>query len=151
MSADAAWRRFTAAERELIGARMALVASDWEPVVRRALSTADTETALRLLQVLPDERTVPFADALLPLALRSKPYVAIVRELLRSLGPGWMSANARAFVEQTISSPDATEEDFHRLAELLVELDEPELLKMVVDAAGRSGDPDIREVAEDYG
>jgi hypothetical protein len=32
----------------------------------------------------------------------------------------------------------------------LVELDEPELLKMVVDAAGRSDDPDIREIAEDY-
>lgn len=151
MSADAAWRRFTDAEREMIGARMALVATDWEPVVRRALSTADKETALRLLQLLPDDRTVPFADALLPLALRSKPYVAIVRELLRSLGPGWMSANARDFVEQTISSPDATEEEFHRLAELLVELNEPELLKMVVDAAGRSDDPDIREVAEDYG
>jgi hypothetical protein len=93
---------------------------------------------------------VPFTDALLPLALRSKPYVAIVRELLRSLGPGWLSANARDFVERTLSSPDATDEEFHRLAELLVELDEPELLKMVVDAAGRSDDPDIREIAEDY-
>lgn len=30
--------------------RMALIATDWEPVVRRALSTADNETALRLRQ-----------------------------------------------------------------------------------------------------
>jgi hypothetical protein len=83
--------------------------------------------------------------------VREKPYVAIVRELLRSLGPGWMTANAREFVERTISSPHCTEEDFHRLAELLVELSEPKLLEMVVDAAGRSDDPDIRDVAHDYG
>jgi hypothetical protein len=62
-----------------------------------------------------------------------------------------MTANAREFVERTISSPHSTEEDFHRLAELLVELSEPKLLEMVVDAAGRSDDPDIRDVAHDYG
>lgn len=151
MSSETAWQKFTDAERAMIEARMALIATDWEPVVRRALSTSDKETALRLLQILPDERTRPFADALLPLALRSKPYVGVVRQLLASLGPGWMSANARDFVEQTISSPNATEEEFHRLAELLDELNEPDLLKMVVDAARRSDDPDIREVAEDYG
>jgi hypothetical protein len=135
----------------MVGARMALMATDWEPVVRDALSTSDKETALRLLQILPDERTVPFANALLPLTLRSKPYVGIVRELLASLGHGWMSANGRDFVEHTISSSDATEEEFRRLAELLDELNEPELLALVVDAARRSDDPDILEVAEDYG
>lgn len=148
---ELAWRRFTEAEREMVVARMELIATDWEPVVRHALSTSDKEAALRLLQLLPDERTVPFADDLLPLALRSKPYVAIVRELLASLGHGWMSANARDFVERTISAPDATYEEFRRLAELLKALDEPELLTLVVDAAGTSDDPDILEVAEDFG
>jgi len=150
VSPELAWQRFVEAERKMVVTRMALIATDWEPVVRDALSTSGKETALRLLQILPDKRTVPFADALLPLALRSKPYVGIVRELLASLGHGWMSANGRDFVERTISSPDATEEEFRRLAVLLDELNKPELLALVVDAARRSDDPDILEVAEDY-
>jgi len=151
MSADAAWQRFTKAEQDMVVARMQLIATDWEPVVRRALATEDKETALRLLQTLPDDRTVPFAYDLLPLALRSKPYVAMVRERLASLGPGWLSMHARDFVEQAMTSTDSTEEEFRQLAHLLRELDELELLSLVVEAAQNSDDPDIREVAEDFG
>jgi hypothetical protein len=135
----------------MIEARTALMATDWEPVVHRALiGWDDVGTALRMLEVLPPERLSAFADALLPMAIVTHGHLGTVRRLLASLGRGWMSANARDFVEQTISSPASTYEEFRRLAELLRELDEAELLDLLVEAARTDDDPDIVEVADDF-
>lgn len=151
MSADEAWSELKRTEAAMVQARMAFMATDWGPVLRRALETWDgVPTALGLLRILPRERVEPFAGGLLAMAVVTHGQIGIVRELLASLGPGWMSANARGFVEDTIASPDATDEQFRRLAELLRELDELELLTLVVAAAAESEDPDIREVAEDF-
>lgn len=152
MSGEEAWSVFKQADQAMVQARMAFMASDWEPVLRTALETWDhVPTALGLLRILPAERVAPFGDVLLEMAIVTHAQIGVVRELLARLGPGWMSANARGFVERTIASPGSTDEQFRRLAELLRELDEPDLLALVVAAAARSEDPDIREVAEDFG
>jgi hypothetical protein len=70
------------------------------------------------------------------------------REALGRVDPGWLSTALAPEVERTL--PDADDEVFRRLAELLDHLGQEALLARVVSAAEDSDDEDIREVADDF-
>jgi hypothetical protein len=50
-----------------------------------------------------------------------------------------------------IDDPSSGDEAYRRIAELLVDMEDRELLKTLTNAAALSSDPDIREVDEDFG
>jgi hypothetical protein len=152
MNPERAWRRYQEAEDAYYDARARLMETEYEPVVRRALNTAAGRgTALRLLaDTSSPERLMDWFDALVAVAIRTHPELGLVRQMLASLDPGWLSTNLTPFVEQVISSSESGWEEFRRLAELLDALGQTELLDRVVKAAAASPDEDTRDVAEDF-
>jgi hypothetical protein len=71
------------------------------------------------------------------------------RRAIASLDRTWLETNIEPHVWQQLG-PEATDEQYRRLAELLDCLGLADLLNQVVDRAAASPDENIREVAEDF-
>jgi hypothetical protein len=69
--------------------------------------------------------------------------VRVPRDVLEDRLPHVLSA--------VVGNPASDYQAYRRLAELLDQLHFDRLRAELVEAAGRSSDPDVREVAEDFG
>jgi hypothetical protein len=149
--APALWSGLLDAERQYVAARRAVVGlgDRLTDVLRSALGQpAQRGTALRLLLVVDVERRLEVFPELVRLAAVGHSDVGLVREVIGSLPHYWVEANIGREVRPLLD--DGGYEEYRRLAELLQGLDSG-LLSELVDRARRSEDPDIREVADDFG
>ncbi|GAA2630206.1 hypothetical protein [Paractinoplanes durhamensis] len=142
----------------------ALVAAEWEHAHRRAEfyqqarsrtdvitaalagSSADQSTALRFLAVLPDD--VPAVlDRLIELSLSHRWSL----EARQAIAPAWRAGRLPDLPRKVLARlQDADDDEYRRLAELLLHLQATAELHELVKRAEQSTDPDIREVADDF-
>lgn len=117
-------------------------------IIEKALcKPTERGTALRFMEFFPiEERQILFAD-LVNLAIVSHSDIELTRKLILSLPKTWLVAN----IENT-SNPllkDGTDEEYRRLLELYIQIDE-KLTQKLAKQALKHPDIDIREVGEDF-
>jgi hypothetical protein len=148
----AAWEQFRAADTKLAEAVRRLREAPYAPVLRRALAGGgDFRAAVEfLLHGCPDPAEFAAAnlDVLLPLAIEGGTEQRDVRELVGRVDMATVSAALPALVARVIPRGDYLE--YSGLLDLLSDLHEVDLLRVVVTAARASGDPELREAAEPY-
>jgi hypothetical protein len=144
------WRSIVDAERAFQLACAALTMPEMMSVLHEVLPSGHgRETALRIIRSLPDERVMELVPQLYQAALISRSDILVpAREALGRVDSGWLFAALAPEVERTL--PDADDEVYRRLAELLDHLGQEALLARVVTAAEDSDDEDILEVADDF-
>jgi hypothetical protein len=106
--------------------------------------------ALRVLERCAEverRRLLPDLVAVASIDVRGLPFV---RSAIASLDRTWLEANIEPHVWLQLG-PEASDEHYRRLAELLRGLRLRDLLRKLVDRAATSLDANIREVAEDFG
>lgn len=143
------WDNVVSAHRELARARNTFYeqAKDHRGTLSRAIQAGwwDTVAAVDCLNDLPDD--VPaLLDELITLAL----FDGHAIEAKRILGYHKTSVGyqVREMVLGRLDTADAN--DIRRLAEVLYHLDDTEGLRLLVERARLSDDPEIQEVADDF-
>ena len=126
-------------------------ASDPVAVLTRALEgdVWDRVAALTLLLEAGDrERIVHVFPALLDLACGMHGLLDLVRNVIRRTPRAWLDEHLAELVLAQLESQD--DAGYRRLAELLSGLEFNDVLNELVRIALDSGDPNIREVGEDF-
>lgn len=104
-------------------------------------------TALRLMEFFPiEERQILFAD-LVNLASVSHSDIELARKVILSLPKTWLLANIENTADPLLK--DGTDEEYKRLLELYIQIDE-ELTQKLAKQALKHPDIDIQEVGEDF-
>jgi hypothetical protein len=107
--------------------------------------------ALRVLERWPEvQRRRLLPDLIAASTSVSAPLFFGARLAIASLERTWLEATIEPYIWQQLG-PEATDEQYRRLAELVRTLGLRDLLKTLVDRAAASPDENIREVAEDFG
>ena len=105
--------------------------------------------ALRVLERRSEverRRLLPDLVAVASITVRE---LRFVHSAIASLDRAWLEANIEPYVWQQLG-PEATDEHYRRLAELLYGLGLRDLLNKLVDRAAASTDEETREVAADF-
>ncbi|MFB7911507.1 hypothetical protein ACFC1T_34255 [Kitasatospora sp. NPDC056076] len=144
------WALVVAAEQQVARARADFYrnAGARQDVLVAALqgSTWERGTALAFLQRLPDD-VVPLLGQLVDISMSPK-FALEARKAIASRNPQVTRPAVRRLVEERLSAADA--DDWRRLAELLDFLGDREGIRELVARAAANGDPEIREVGEDF-
>jgi hypothetical protein len=145
------WTELVAAESDLYAARRRFVAEavDEESVLREALGQPSRGTALRLLVSRPEDLRAALLPELVELAAAGPADVALCRDAIASLPESVLRERGLERLVLDVLA-GASDWEFRRLAELLDRVDRT-LLAQLVELAAASEDPDIREVADDFG
>jgi hypothetical protein len=147
------WADVVAAEQQLVRARLQFSqrSQSREETLSEALdgpSIADRRAALAYLAVFPEEVPV-LLGRLFDISLSAGWALAARRAIAR--GPAEVVVPAlRDLVEKQVADPATDADDYRRIAELLHHVGHAGTLARLVTIAGRSADPEIREVGTDY-
>jgi len=116
--------------------------------LKKALhNPSERGTALRLIEYLNLEEQQGLFDDLVDLALVSHSDIELCRKTILSLPKKWLLANIEKSAEPLLE--DGTDEEYRRLLELYMDIDR-KLAQSLAQRALEHGDPDIREVGEDF-
>ncbi len=152
MTTPEPWENLVAAEHAYIVRRMELFAGDLEQQLRLALaSPRGRGAALRVLRDAAPELITALSDELVVSATTTHSQVGLAREILGRLDPAELEAILTEPVAALLDRTDASWEDYRRFTELLAAVAQTALLARLVERAAQSDDPDIAEVAEDFG
>lgn len=152
-SAADMWEELVRAESAFYRARQQYVQNRGGSTeeIRQALSDpVQRGTALRLLKVLPEDVPRQVISELLDAASFASGDITTAREVIRSINGAWLHDALPRELDRILDPKTATDEEFRRLAELLIEV-APDLLGGLVEKARLNPDPDIQEVARDFG
>lgn len=106
---------------------------------------------MNLLMMEPPELTMPLLPELFDLSTRINGQVGYAREVLNRLESGWLFIALRPLIAARLDASDVDYEDFRRIAEALEQWDQHKHLSELVARAEGSDDPDVLEVADDFG
>jgi len=144
------WRALVDREKGFYAARAGFMsgAADRVAVLRSALrSVAERGTALRVLPILPlAERQALFED-LVRLASVGHADVQLVRDAIDSLPREWTVARLEGAAEPLLH--DATDEEYRRLLELYVAMDDG-ITRRLAERASQHPDEHVREAGHDF-
>ena len=146
------WDKYVVAERSLFEARARLLDVGESLLVGqlgKALRSASQRgTALRLLLTLDDRFRIGLLDDLLDLASTGHADIALVRQVIQSVPPGFLDGRLSDAIDARLV--DGNDEEFRRFAELLQLLGRDAELAHLVARAMASPDHDVREVGVDF-
>jgi hypothetical protein len=146
-----AWLAFVHAEQVYREAMGELRNVDLEQVLREGLGHLPwRRQALAVLRASNVAFSVRLLPQLFELAAVSHALLGSVRECILRIPRDDLETQFPSLVDALIADPQSDYEAYRRTAELLRLLEMPELLGKLVNAASRSSDSDIREVAEDF-
>ena len=111
------------------------------------------DMALRVLLDAPPETVLELLDPVFDLSVSLHGPLVPAREVLARLDQDRLAPPLAVLVARRLDDPDPQypDDDYRRVAELLDLLGQRDLLAEVVRRAEASDNPDIREVAEDFG
>jgi len=116
--------------------------------IEKALhNPAERGTALRLIEYCTTEERQSLFDDLVNLASVSHSHIEMTRQAILSLPKTWLLANIENSAKPLLK--DGTDEEYRRLLELYIHIDE-ELTQKLVSEALNHPDPDIQEVGSDF-
>lgn len=144
------WRKLFESEITYIQTRQEFLKHSTNRVamIEKALhNPAERGTALRLLEYFTIEECQILFDNLVNLASVSQSDIELVRKVILSLPKTWLLANIENSAEPLLN--DGTDEEYRRLLELYIHIDE-ELTQRLVSQALHHADPDIQEVGTDF-
>ena len=144
------WQSVVTREIAYIQSRKEFIKSCTEKVkmLQKGLQNpAERGTALRLLFYLPLPERQSLLDELVDLASVSHSDIELCREAILSLPKTWLLANIENSAEGLLV--DGTDEEYRRLLELYINIDD-RLTKKLVKRALQHEDADIREAGEDF-
>lgn len=145
------WASLSNAEARFFEARMDFMRSvvDLEGTLRRGLGTPHQRgTALRLLLILDEGIRRALFSALLPLAIEVHSDTRLSRDVIASIDGRWRGRKLHQQLPDLLDSGGP--EEYRGAAELLRQLDSSLLDWVLARAAGHI-DPEVREVAVDFG
>ena len=149
------WQEFVALDRQHHAARMELLRDSQSgalllPVLRKALGKVDERAAaLRLLAFLDESVRRELLPELVYLAAFGHRDIRLVRDVILTFDQQWLEDHLPREIEHVLQGPDPYEE-YRRFAELLRLLRSP-YLETLLGQAAANDNPDIQEVAEDFG
>jgi hypothetical protein len=144
------WTALCAAETAFYEARMALLrkAQDLTSVIGEALDKpAQRGTALRLLQILPEERIRPHVSRLVDLASVGHADIEHCRAVLERLDRDWLIQHLEDHVKPILRH--GGEEEYRRIAELYTLLSADLLATHLARCAGHA-EAEVQEIATDF-
>jgi hypothetical protein len=144
------WNALFSADNNFHEARMALVkgAHDLAGAIRNALNTPSQRgAALRLLQILPEEKIREQLPLLVDLASVGHSDVDLVRLVILKINKGWLIKNIDSHVEKILRN--GGEEEFRRIAELYTLLSR-ELLDKHLQRCAVHPNNDVKEIVSDF-
>jgi hypothetical protein len=144
------WRNFFESEITYIQTRQEFLnhSTNRVEIITKALhSPNERGTALRLLEYLTIEERQIFFDDLVNLASVSHSDIEVVRKAILCFPKNWLLANIENSAEPLIK--DGTDEEYRRLLELYIHIDEGLTQKLVSQALNHP-DPHIQEVGSDF-
>jgi hypothetical protein len=152
VSSNNCWQEYVDALRSMRLARVRLDEGEYDDEIRSALAPGTHYSeALFLLSTGPPERLTPFLDLLVRRIIEQGREMEHLRQLLARVQPATLEPHLSSVVVETIEFGERVWDRFRPLAELLRDLGSNALLSRLVDYSARSGNADIREVAEDFG
>ncbi|MFF4813885.1 hypothetical protein ACFY2K_04805 [Kitasatospora sp. NPDC001309] len=144
------WALVVAAEQQMARARADFYrnAGSRQDVLAAALrgSTWERGAALAFLRSLPDD-VVPLLGQLVDVSMSVK-WASAAKRAIAGGNPAAVRPAVRRLVEERLPAADA--DDWRRLVELLDFLGDREGVRELVAQAATNGDPEIREVGEDF-
>lgn len=147
-----AWAAVVQAEERFALAVAAIPREDLQGVLSWALDDfTSRRAALRILGGADPQLVAEVLPALEPLLLVSHSLLQECRRVLLRLPRGEVLDYLQHLTSAVIADPAADDEAYRRLAELLRTVGADRALGRLVAAAALSTDPDVREVAEDFG
>ncbi len=139
------------ADRRLDEALSALPPDELQETLAWALTDSSSRhTATRILSSAHPSVTSGALPALAPLLLVSHSLLGACRTLVLRLPPAELLDFLQRLTATVVDSSTSDYEAYRRLAELLRAAGASEALTVLVRAASRSEDPDIKEVEEDF-
>jgi hypothetical protein len=147
-AADEALRPFLAAMPPIVGYEHPV--PDVVAYLAPHVHESDCVYALRVLERQPEvQRRRLLPDLVAASTSAWAPRFLHARWAIASLDRAWLEANIEPYVWQHLG-PEATDEQYRRLGELLDGLGLRKLLQKLVEGAAASPDANIRAVAEDF-
>jgi len=143
------WADLCEAENAFYAARMALYrdVQDLHALIENALKVvAQRGTALRLLEIRPEQDIRRHLATLVYLASVGHCDIALCRSVLLRIDRDWLIENIDAHVVEVLRNGD--DEEYRRFAELYQLLD-ADLLRAHLDRCACHPSEDIKEIAED--
>jgi len=123
-------------------------AQELKSVIGAALDTPSQRgTALRLLQILPEEMIRPHFSRLVDLASVGHSDIELCRAVLLKIDRNWLVQNIEYQVTQILRP--GGEEEFRRVAELYKLLNS-DLLGLHLERCARHVDEEVKKIASDF-
>ncbi len=144
------WADFCAAESAFFDARMALVcgAQDLPSLISGALKTPSQRgPALRLLEILPEDKIRQHLASLVDLASVGHSDVGLCRSVILRIERDWLVKNIDPHIVEILKN--GGEEEFRRIAELYKLLN-ADLLDTHLKRCAVHVNSDVREIAADF-
>lgn len=144
------WAAVVAAEQQAASARAEFYhnAESRHDVLAAGLhgSRWEQRSALTFLECFPDD--VPaLLDQVIDLATSPR-WAGPARQAIASNKAEAVVHRVRQLIDMRLENADA--DDYRRLAELLVHLNDTQALRALIERAKSNNDPEIREVGEDF-
>ncbi|MDY6802625.1 MAG: hypothetical protein SXA11_02300 [Cyanobacteriota bacterium] len=144
------WQSLVTRELAYIQSRQEFlsVCTDRVTTIQKGLQNPrERGTALRLLFYLPLPERQSLLAELVELASVGHSDIELCREAILSLPKSWLLANIENSAEGLLG--DGTDEEYRRLLELYIKIDD-RLTEKLVKRALQDEDADIREAGEDF-
>jgi hypothetical protein len=144
------WVDFCTAETSFYDARMALIGhvQDLPNIINKALPVPSQRgSALRILEILPEERSRQHLQQLVDLASIGHSDIELCRSVILRIDREWLVENIDSHVSRILD--ESGEEEFRRIAELYKLLDS-RLLKIHLERCANHMDAEIKEIASDF-
>ncbi len=152
MDAGSKCEAIVKAEQAYFSLRMALHASGEEASQLRLAfgSRRGAEMALRYVRDARIELVVDLLPELVEMAMTTNSQVLLTREVLARVDPEAIRALTGPTAKRLIDEPDTTDFEFRKIIEFLLFVGDAATVRSMVDAAARSDDPYLKELAEEY-
>jgi hypothetical protein len=83
-------------------------------------------------------------------AVRTVSEVDLARQVLARIDSSWLSVALPRLINEVLDASDVTWAEYRRIAEMLEDLGQHQLLEQLASRALLNGDPDIVEVGSDF-
>jgi hypothetical protein len=146
------WQEFVQVDEAYVAAMVKLGRTDMVATLRAGLANLSwRRTALRVLKDIDQQHSLALLPELYELSKSAHQLVYAVRHCMARIPRGELLLALEPLVEAMLDDPESDYEAYRRTAEFLHDQEFKALLRRVVVAAEISPDPDIKEVAEDFG
>ncbi|WP_131831605.1 hypothetical protein [Pseudofrankia asymbiotica] len=147
------WEELVETEKAYFACRMRLFAAGAKDQLELALTDPrGRAAALRMLLAVPVDLTMELVEDVFEASIGLTDDIAIARDVLRRVDPGWLSTALRPLLANRFEEPKEPVDwvDYRCAADLLADLNQNSLLSRFLIWAIRIDDPDVQEIVDDY-